>query len=105
MPEGDRVADSAPVATPTPVPPAPTPKAVRTPAPGSILTLHHKMLDPAWGRVIQYRKTESRAFSDKARETLHEFVLQDTDNIVRVATFHENAQGKGYWEVWVWDLP
>ncbi len=104
-PEEDLSAAATPVATPTPVPSSQKSKAVRTPAPGSILTLHHKMLDPAWGRVIQYRKTESRAFSDKARETLHEFVLQDTDNIVRVATFHENAQGTGYWEVWVWDLP
>jgi hypothetical protein len=94
-----------PTATSTPEAARPSPKKAPTPSPGSVLNIHHKMLDPAWGRVVQYRKYEVKAYSEKERETLHEFVLQDTDNVVRVATYHENAKGEGYWEVWVWDLP
>lgn len=94
--------------TPTPTPEATTPatpRKVRTPYPGTILNIHRKMLDPAWGQVIQYRKYESKTFSDRERETIHEFVLQDNDRVVRIASFHENAKGEGYWEVLVWDLP
>lgn len=102
------VASTAPSPTPTATPEilsSPLARKARTPSPTSILTLHRKMLDPAWGRVVQYRKSETKSFSEKDREILHEFVLQDTENVVRVATFHENTKGEGYWEVWVWDLP
>jgi len=69
------------------------------------LEVHRPLLSPAWGRLIQYKKEQILALSEKNRETLHEFVLQDDQGIVRVAIFHESASGEGYWEVYVWDQP
>ena len=69
------------------------------------MTVHKPMPDPAWGRVIQYRMERIPALSNKSKETLHEFLFQDEQGIVRTAVFHENASGDGYWEVWVWDQP
>jgi hypothetical protein len=63
------------------------------------------MPDPAWGRLVQYRKDQIFALAEDKRETLHEFVFQDDQGIVRTAVYHETASGTGYWEVWVWDQP
>jgi hypothetical protein len=92
---------------------APTPKANsdNTPKTGGgqsstkALEIHKPMLSPAWGKVIQYRKEVLNPNSDKNRETLYEFVLQDDQGIIRTATYHESASGDGYWEVLVWDQP
>ncbi|HUO57395.1 MAG TPA: hypothetical protein VMV05_04370 [bacterium] len=108
-------ADSNPAPTLTPVPkPLPTP--VPTQAPASkrtanrqnalrVLEIHKPMPNPAWGKVIQYHRSQIFALAEKNQETLHEFVFQDDDGIVRTATFHETASGDGYWEVWIWDQP
>jgi hypothetical protein len=63
------------------------------------------MASPAWGKVVQYKREQIPALMGKDPETLYEFVMQDEDGIIRVATFHENSSGDGYWEVWVWDQP
>ena len=92
-----------PTDTPTPKPT----KRTSDKESGSIqVIVVHKPKPPAsWGRVIQYKREEILALTEKNRETLHEFIFQDEDGIIRTATFHENASGDGYWEVWVWDQP
>lgn len=72
---------------------------------GKALIVHKPKPSPSWGKVIQYRRTENFVQADNARETLYEFLFQDEAGIVRTATYHENASGDGYWEVWVWDQP
>jgi hypothetical protein len=81
--------------------------ATPTPATNSSSTLivHKPATDPAWGKVIQYQQEETISSVDKTHETLHKFLFQDSDGIVRVAVYHESASGTGYWEVWVWDQP
>ncbi len=79
---------------------------VKSPAESSILGIHKKALAPAWGKIVQYRKYETKAFSEKSREDLYEFVLQDENGVVRIATYHENANSSsGYWELLIWDQP
>ena len=98
----------APTTTPSPTDtPAPKTGKPRTKTSGSIqIILVHKPQPPsAWGKVIQYKREDILALSEKNRETLHEFVFQDEDGVIRTATYHENAAGEGYWEVLVWDLP
>jgi len=70
-----------------------------------IIVVHKPQPIAAWGKVIQYKREEILALTEKNRETIHEFVFQDEDGIIRTATYHENASGDGYWEVWVWDQP
>jgi hypothetical protein len=69
------------------------------------LIIHRPALSPAWGRVIQYRKEQLSDPKGNHKETLHEFVLQDDAGIVRIAVFHENGAGDGYWEISQWDQP
>jgi hypothetical protein len=85
--------------------PTPEPTYTDHPDPSKAIVLHKPKPSPAWGKVIQYRQEKVTALSDKDSETLHEFVFQDADGIIRTAIFHENASGDGYWEVWVWDQP
>lgn len=69
------------------------------------LLIHKPMPDPAWGRLVQYRKDQIFALSEEQRETLYEFVFQDDRGIIRTAVYHEGSNGSGYWEVMVWDQP
>jgi hypothetical protein len=91
-------ADAAPTATPG---------SVSAAAPGysssKILEIHKPLIPAAWGRVLQYRKEENFVLSGRNQETLFEFVFQNDEGIVRTATYHESADGNGYWEVYVWD--
>jgi hypothetical protein len=103
----DQESQSPPSVQGTPTPQAtPAParlKPLNNPNGAKALILHKPMPSPSWGKVIQYHREQILALSEKNRETLHEFVFQDEDGIVRTATFHENSAGDGYWEVWVWD--
>ena len=69
------------------------------------LIVHKPMPDPAWGKVVQYRWDQVTDPSSKAREIIYEFVFQDENGVVRVCKYHENDNGEGYWEVYLWDLP
>lgn len=69
------------------------------------LVIHKPMPSPAWGKVIQYHREQVLPPSDKNHETLHEFLFQDDQGIIRTAIYHESVSGDGYWEVWVWDQP
>jgi len=69
------------------------------------ITIHKPTTDPAWGKVIQYQQEQAISSTDKTREILHKFLFQDSQGIIRLATFHESTSGNGYWEVWVWDQP
>lgn len=91
--------------TPTAMADAPAKKPLVLKAGAKGLEIHRPLLSPSWGRLIQYKKEQILALSEKNRETLHEFVLQDDQGVVRVAIFHESASGEGYWEVYVWDQP
>jgi len=71
----------------------------------STLIVHKPATDPSWGKVIQYQQEQAVSNIDRTRETLHKFLFQDSNGIVRVAVYHENTSGNGYWEVWVWDQP
>jgi hypothetical protein len=71
----------------------------------STLIVHKPATDPSWGKVIQYQEEKTVSTVDKTAETLHKFLFQDSDGIVRVAIYHESESGTGYWEVWVWDQP
>ena len=71
----------------------------------STLIVHKPVTDPSWGKVIQYQQEQAISNIDRTRETLHKFLFQDSNGIVRVAVYHESASGNGYWEVWVWDQP
>ena len=73
--------------------------------PTTTLIVHKPAANPAWGKVISYQQEQAISSTDKTRETLHKFLFQDSQGIVRLATFHESASGGGYWEVWVWDQP
>ena len=102
-----------PAATLTPIPqPTSTPlpetklipgKPVKQPTTLKVLLIHKPMPSQTWGKVIQYHRDQIFALTDKNREILHEFLFQDEEGIVRTAVFHENTEGNGYWEVWVWD--
>src|SRR5581483_8422610 len=89
----------APTDTPTPISGK---KAVGTNT-AKALIVHKPKPSPSWGKVIQYHREVILALTESNRETLHEFVFQDDDGIIRTAIFHENSSGDGYWEVWVWD--
>jgi hypothetical protein len=69
------------------------------------ITIHKPATDPVWGKVIQYQQEQAISTTDKTRETLHKFLFQDSQGIIRLATFHESTSGNGYWEVWIWDQP
>jgi len=69
------------------------------------IIVHKPATDPSWGKVIQYQQEQAVSNIDRTRETLHKFLFQDSNGIIRVAVFHENTSGNGYWEVWVWDQP
>jgi hypothetical protein len=69
------------------------------------LIVHKPATDPSWGKVIQYQQEQAVSNIDRTHETLHKFLFQDSNGIVRVAVYHENASGNGYWEVWIWDQP
>jgi len=92
-------------ATPQVTPTAGPSKPNKNIAPLKALFLHKPMPSPSWGKVIQYHREQILALSEKNRETLHEFLFQDDEGIIRTATYHENASGDGYWEVWIWDQP
>ncbi len=98
------ISDPALTPTPIPVPPTPT-RVVKNQNPSKTLVIHKPKPSPSWGKVIQYHRDQILALSEKNREIIHEFVFQDDGGIIRTATFHENASGEGYWEVWVWDQP
>jgi hypothetical protein len=91
--------------TPTPLPTSTPPKSENGQNFSKALVIHKPRPSPSWGKVVQYHRDQILALSEKNRETLHEFVFQDENGIVRTAIFHENASGDGYWEVWVWDQP
>lgn len=96
-------ATPAPAASPTPTPaPAKTPTA-QAGNPSSVIFIHKPMPSPSWGKVLQYHREISQSPSEKSHEILHEFLFQDDQGIIRTAIYHENANGEGYWEVWVWD--
>jgi hypothetical protein len=89
---------------PSPIPTKSVPTPVRAPGESGRSILIHKPMPPAhWGKVVQYRKEQSFSFSNKDRETLHEFVFQDDSGVIRTATFRESENGNGFWEVLVWD--
>ncbi len=90
-------------ATPKPTPVKPNYS--NSPSTTEALVIHKPKPSPAWGKVIQYHREQVTSLSDKEQETLHQFVFQDDNGIIRTAIFHENASGDGYWEVWVWDQP
>lgn len=100
-------ADPDPTATPTTqiTPnPSPTPiKSTRSSKAAKALVIHKPMPSPSWGKVVQYHRSQILALSPDNIETLHEFLFQDEDGIVRTAVFHESSSGDGYWEVWTWD--
>jgi hypothetical protein len=81
---------------------SPTPSTSNGSAP---LVVHKPATDPAWGKVIQYQEEKTVSTGDKTGETLHKFLFQDSNGIIRVAIYHESESGTGYWEVWVWDQP
>ncbi len=89
-----------PAATPTPVP---KPRTVVNESNAKTLVLHKPATNPAWGRVVEYRKETAQSNVDKTTETLHVFLFQDDQGVVRTAVYHEGASGDGYWEVLVWD--
>jgi len=92
-----------PESEPTPTPASPSTKSVKMPTSVKALVIHKPMPSPSWGKVIQYHRDQVFALTDKNREILHEFLFQDDEGIIRTAVFHENSEGGGYWEVWVWD--
>jgi hypothetical protein len=69
------------------------------------LILHKPKPNPAWGRLIQYRKEQASSLSEKSGESRYEFIFQDDQGVLRTAVFHENPSGDNYWEVLVWDQP
>jgi hypothetical protein len=109
----DSTEEAVPVPTLTPVPQptftpttqeaSPSKKFANQQTNVKALIIHKPMPSPSWGKVIQYHREQIFALTDKNRETLHEFLFQDDEGVVRTAVFHENADGGGYWEVWVWD--
>ncbi len=68
------------------------------------LVLHKPMPDPAWGKLVQYHTENAVDASTKLKEIIYCFVFQDDKGVVRVANYHENENGDGYWEVYQWDL-
>ncbi len=97
-----------PTAEPTAVPtaqPTPKPDFSSDPDPSKGIMVHKPKPSPAWGKVIQYHLEKIQALSDKDSETQYQFVFQDDKGIIRTAIYHENEDGDGYWEVWVWDQP
>jgi hypothetical protein len=101
----DDTSPPTPIPTPTTIP-TPLPKrTLKTMGSVKVLEIHKPMPPPGWGKVIQYRKDQIFAFSEKNQETLYEFIFQDEENVIRTAVFHENAAGEGYWEVLIWDQP
>ena len=92
-------------ATPLPTASASAAKPGKVTPPLKALFIHKPMPSPSWGKVIQYHRDQILALSEKNREILHEFLFQDDQGVIRTATFHENASGEGYWEVWIWDQP
>lgn len=89
---------STPTATATPVS-SETQKTQST-----VLTVHKPRIPAAWGEIRQYRR-EERTETDGKKVALYEFVFQDEKGIVRIATWHEYPEGKGFWSVLVWDEP
>jgi len=69
------------------------------------LIIHKPMPDPAWGKVIQYHSELTTDVETKTKGTLYTFVFQDDKGVVRIANYHEDENGEGYWEVYLWDLP
>ncbi len=69
------------------------------------LVIHKPMPDPAWGKVIQYHSEQTVDSETKIKGTIYEFVFQDEKGVVRIANYHEDENGEGYWEVYLWDLP
>ncbi len=92
-----------PTSTPLPETKSFPGKSAKQPTTLKTLVIHKPMPSQTWGKVIQYHRDQIFALTDKNREILHEFLFQDEEGIVRTAVFHENSDGNGYWEVWVWD--
>jgi hypothetical protein len=104
---------------PTPVPAKPSPTVVpfRPTAPAPILAasvnpvhtlvLHKPRIPAEWGQVIQYHRetVTNNSLFDRDTETIHEFLFQDSEGILRMAFYHEPSNGSGYWVVWIWDQP
>ena len=87
-------------ATPTPLS---QPRSISNNTNSKTLILHKPATNPAWGRVVEYHKENALSTADKTPETLHVFLFQDDQAIVRTAIYHESSSGDGYWEVFVWD--
>lgn len=102
MKSSEKSPESSPAVTVTPTP---LPEITHSPNMSKIIAIHKPMPSPSWGKVVQYHREKAVAMPGKNPETLHEFLFQDGQGIIRTAIFHENASGDGYWEVWVWDLP
>jgi hypothetical protein len=88
-------------------PVAPSSASSTSPNPEHTLLLHKPRLPAEWGTLIQYHRetvTNSSLF-DREKETIHEFLLQDSEGILRVAFYHEPEAGGAYWVVWIWDQP
>ncbi|HVZ80570.1 MAG TPA: hypothetical protein VHE12_07200 [bacterium] len=96
---------ASPVPTNTPSPIVPKNSRDKISRSPRTIVVHKPQPPGSWGKVVQYKREDILALSEKNRETLHEFVFQDENGIIRTATYHENADGEGYWEVWVWDQP
>ncbi len=92
--------DAADTAEPTVTP---VPKRVLKKAPNlkQVIEIHKPMPDPSWGKVLQYHMETA----PDAKGTLHKFLFQSEDGILRSAIYHDETSGDGYWEVLVWDLP
>jgi hypothetical protein len=75
--------------------------------PDHSLLLHKPKIPTEWGQVIQYHRetVDTHSLFDSEKETIHEFVLQGNDGVLRVAFYHEPPSGGTYWVVWIWDQP
>lgn len=90
---------------------ASTPAKIRQPntntidASSNTIIVHKPATDPSWGKVIQYNEEQVISPTDHTKETVYKFLFQDSENVVRLAVYHESTSGTGYWEVWIWDQP
>ncbi len=76
-----------------------------TDATSNTIIVHKPAADPSWGKVIQFTEEQALSPSEHSKETLYKFLFQDSQDVVRLAIYHESASGTGYWEVWIWDQP
>jgi hypothetical protein len=65
--------------------------------------LYRPFIPHHWGTLIQYSKLLPNTPNNPSPDTVFQFVFQDKKGIIRVATYHENVKGKGFWEVAIWN--